>query len=99
MILLRDREGSDNLRTLTLIPQGTAAHRDKDAEVSSEPFPGNAQDRLNLTLGMALHATLLETVEGILDGGLRRDDARFLRSAGVPAATLNFPNRPKPRPR
>ena len=53
--------------------------------------PGNEQDRLNVALGMAIHANLMENVEGILDGGLRRTRSKFLQEAVEPAVSISIP--------
>jgi hypothetical protein len=91
MIQLREAADTEALQTLTLIPSGTQPHRKAPPPASPDAAPGNAQDRLNVALGMALHATLMETVEGILDGGLRRDDHAFLKEAAAPAVAIAIP--------
>ncbi len=91
-IRLLEQDETEELQTLTLAPHGTPVHGEKTAPANSpSPARGNNQDRLNIAMGMALHATLMENVDGILDGGLTRDRMRFLREASRPAVAIRLP--------
>ena len=90
-IHLTEHTDDEELQTRTLAPYGTPKHKEAEVHEGEEAAPGNAQDRLNVALGMALHATLMETVQGILDGGLCRDRTTFLQEATEPAVSISLP--------
>lgn len=82
---------SDDLWTQTLAPYGSPIHEETALPELDARAQGNAQDRLNVVLGMSLHSILMETVEGVLDGGLRRTRSNFLEKAAEPAASISIP--------
>lgn len=81
----------DELWTQSLAPYGTPVHEEKKLPANLTKKPGHVQDRLNVALGMVLHANLMENVEGILDGGLRRTRSKFLQEATDPAVSISIP--------
>jgi N-acetylmuramoyl-L-alanine amidase len=82
---------SDELWTQTLAPYGSPVHGETTLPEFETRASGNTQDRLNVVLGMSLHSTMMQTVEGVLDGGLRRTRSDFLKEAGEPAASISIP--------
>ena len=82
---------SDELWTQTIAPHGTPIHEETALPKDDGKAPGNSQDRFNIVLGMSIHATLMETVEGVLDGGLRRARTKFLKEAAEPAVSISIP--------
>ncbi len=94
-IQLVDKADTDELATLSLAPYGTPAFGDSSQRDDNNRVVGNTQDKENVALAMALHATLMETVEGVLDGGLRRARNAFLETATEPAVTIHIPSESK----
>ena len=88
---LTQHPDSDELWTQTLAPYGSPIHEETTLPESLARAPGNVHDRLNVVLGMSLHATLMDNVEGVLDGGMRRTRTNFLQEATEPAASVSIP--------
>lgn len=81
----------EELQTLILAPKGSPTHEEKKVPPGLETTRGNQQDRLNAALGLAVHATLMEHAEGVLDGGLTRSRLPFLQHASRPAVAIRLP--------
>ena len=91
-IRLLEHDESEELQTLTLAPHGAPIHGKKTVPAQASRERGNDQDRLNIAMGLALHANLMKNVEGVLDGGLARDRMSFLREATRPAVAIRLPS-------